>query len=159
MERKERVLKNIYSSCKLIITDVEKAFDQAWRIGVFHNLLKRGIEEEILKLMWKINNDIRARIKEDSQTHTEEFTVEESLRQGGCLSAILYGQDVGSVVEDLEKKYLRKQIGKVKIPAVAWRDDLTFIPYGKEEETVMIKEFFFMLFNISGTIQPKEEKI
>ena len=128
-------------SSKLIITDVEKAFDQAWRIGVFHNLLKRGIEGEILELMWKINNDIRARIKEDSQTHTEEFTVEESLRQGGCLSAILYGQHVGSVVEDLEKKYLGKQIGKVKIPAVAWQDDVTLIPYGKEEETVMIKEF------------------
>ena len=91
--------------------------------------------------MWKINNDIRARIKEDSQTHTEEFTVEESLRQGGCLSAILYGQDVGSVVEDLENKYLEKQIGKVKISAVAWQDDVTLIPHGKEEETVMIKEF------------------
>ena len=91
--------------------------------------------------MWKINDDIRARIKEDSHTHTEEFTVEESLKQGGCLSANLYGRHVGSVVEDLEKKYLGKQIGKVEIPAVACQDDVTLIPYGKEEETVMIKEF------------------
>ena len=91
--------------------------------------------------MWKINNDIRARITEDSQTHTKEFTVVELLIQGGCLSAILYGQHVGSVVEDLENKCLGKQIGKVKIPAVAWQDDVTLIPYGKEEETVMIKEF------------------
>ena len=28
-------------SCKFIITDVEKAFDQAWRAGVFDNLIAR----------------------------------------------------------------------------------------------------------------------
>ena len=87
---------------KLIITDVEKAFDQAWRIGVFSNLIKRGIKGEVLELLWKINNNIRARIKEDSQTYSSEFTVEESIRQGSCVSAILYAQHVASVVEDLE---------------------------------------------------------
>jgi hypothetical protein len=34
---------------KIIITDVEKAFDQAWRIGVFENLMNRGIKGEILQ--------------------------------------------------------------------------------------------------------------
>ena len=75
-------------SSKFIITDVEKAFDQAWRIGVFHNLVKRGIKGEILDLLWRLNNNILARIKYDTQMHSEEFEVEESLRQGGGLSAI-----------------------------------------------------------------------
>ena len=126
---------------KLIITDVEKAFDQAWRIGVFHNLVKRGIKGEILDLLWRLNNNIKARIKHDTKTHSEEFEVEESLRQGGGLSAIFYGQHVGAVVEDLERKDLGKKIGNVKIPAIAWQDDVTLIPNGKEEEEDLISEF------------------
>ena len=128
-------------SSKFIITDVEKAFDQAWRIGVFHNLVKRGIKGEILDLLWRLNNDIIARIKHDTQKHSEEFEVEESLRQGGGLSAIFYAQHVGSVVEDLEKKGYGRKVGNVKIPAVAWQDDVTLVPNNKEEEKDMIKEF------------------
>ena len=128
-------------SSKFIITDVEKAFDQAWRIGVFHNLVKRGIKGEILDLLWRLNNNILARIKYDTQMHSEEFEVEESLRQGGGLSAIFYAQHVGSVVEDLEEKRYGRKIGSIKIPAVAWQDDVTLIPNDKEEEKCMIKEF------------------
>ena len=126
---------------KLIITDVEKAFDQAWRAGVFKNLQKRGVKGEILELVWKINNNIRARIKEDSKTHSQEFEAEESLRQGGGLSAILYGQHVSSVVEDLQEKEMGPQIGTIQIPALAWQDDVTLIPKDKEEECNMIEVF------------------
>ena len=126
---------------KLIITDVEKAFDQAWRLGVFKNLMNRGIKGEILQLMWKINNNVRARIKENTVTHSEEFIAEESIRQGGGLSAILYGQHVSSVVEDLQTEKMGPLIGKMRVPAVAWQDDVTLIPNGKEEETKMIKSF------------------
>ena len=90
---------------------------------------------------WRLNNGIIARIKHDTQNHCEEFEVEESIRQGGGLSAIFYGQHVGCVVEDLEKKNFGKQIGDVKIPAVAWQDDVTLIPKDKKEESDMITEF------------------
>ena len=133
--------RNEGKASKLIITDVEKAFDQAWRIGVFYNLVKRGVKGEILDLLWRLNNGIIARIKHDTQNHSEEFEVEESIRQGGGLSAIFYGQHVGCVVEDLEKKNFGKQIGDVKIPAVAWQDDVTLIPKDKKEESDMITEF------------------
>ena len=127
---------------KLIITDVEKAFDQAWRLGVFDNLAnKRGIKGEILELVWKINSNVRARIKEDIKTHSEEFTAEESIRQGGGLSAILYGQHVSSVVEDLEEEKMGPKIGGIHVPALAWQDDVTLIPNNKEEEYRMIDNF------------------
>ena len=126
---------------KLIITDVEKAFDQAWRLGVFQNLSNRGVQGEILELIWKINNNIRARIKEDANTHSDEFVAEESIRQGGGLSAILYGQHVSSVVEDLEKEKMGPRIGLMQIPALAWQDDVTLIPIDKQEEVKMIDTF------------------
>ena len=40
----------------MIIKDVKKAFDQAWRVGVIKNLSDRNIEDNILNLIWKINN-------------------------------------------------------------------------------------------------------
>ena len=126
---------------KFIITDVEKAFDQAWRAGVFNNLMKRGINGEILQLIWKMNNNARARIKENSITHSEVFDVEESIKQGGGLSAILYGQHIGSVVEDLEEEKFGPKIGSMHVPAIAWQDDVTLIPKDDEEETKMIDIF------------------
>ena len=127
--------------CKFIITDVEKAFDQAWRAGVFNNLMKRGIQGEILQLIWKMNNNARARIKENSSTHSAEFDVEESVKQGGGLSAILYGQHVSGVVEDLEEEKLGPKIGSIHVPALAWQDDITLIPADEKEEPKMIETF------------------
>ena len=126
---------------KLIITDVEKAFDQAWRVGVFKNLMDRGIKGEILELIWKITTNATSRIKENSIVHSSEFIVEESVRQGGGLSAILYGQHVSSVVEDLESQKMGPTIGRIQVPAVAWQDDLTLFPDGKDEEEKMIGHF------------------
>ena len=126
---------------KIIITDVEKAFDQAWRIGVFKNLIKRGISGEILELIWKMNNNAKARIKENSVSHSDVFEVEESLKQGGGLSAILYGQHIGAVVEDMEEEKLGPKVGNILVPALAWQDDVTLIPKNAEEEPVMIESF------------------
>ena len=125
---------------KLIVTDVEKAFDQAWRVGVMHNLMERGINGQILNLIWQINNNMKARIKEDD-IYSDEFEVEESIRQGSCLSAIIYAQHIAKVVEDLEEKDFGRKVGKCKIPAIAWQDDVTLIPEGEEEEDQMIKVF------------------
>ena len=126
---------------KLIITDVEKAFDQAWRLGVFDNLMKRGINGETLRLIWKMNNNAKARIKENSITHSKEFEVEESIKQGGGLSAILYGQHISGVIEDLEKEELGLKIGSIHVPALAWQDDITLLPKDEEEEPIMIHHF------------------
>ena len=127
--------------CKFIITDVEKAFDQAWRAGVFENLMKRGIHGEILQLIWNMNDNARARIKENSFMHSEEFDVEESVKQGGGLSAILYGQHISGVVEDLEEEKLGPKIGSIHVPALAWQDDITLIPGDENEESKMIESF------------------
>ena len=126
---------------KIIITDVEKAFDQAWRVGVFQNLMKRGVQGEILELIWNMNNNARARIKESSIQHSDEFIVEESLKQGGGLSAILYGQHVSGVIEDLVQEELGPKVGTIHVPALAWQDDVTLLPKDDKEEPIMIEKF------------------
>ena len=126
---------------KIIITDVEKAFDQAWRLGVFNNLMKRGINGQILQLIWNMNDNAKARIKKDSNHHSEEFIVEESLKQGGGLSAILYGQHISGTIEDLEEKKMGLKVGNIHVPALAWQDDVTLLPKDNDEEPAMIKAF------------------
>ena len=97
-------------------------------VGVFDNLMKRGINGEILQLIWKMNDNARAQIKENSIVHSEDFVVEESVKQGGGLSAILYGQHISSVIEDMEKAKLGPKIGSIHVPALAWQDDVTLVP-------------------------------
>ena len=87
---------------KLITTDVSKAFDRAWRTGVFGNLAKRNIKGRMLGLIWEININLKARIKFDEEQYSQNFEVEDSIRQGSGLSAILYAQHAAKIIEDLE---------------------------------------------------------
>ena len=104
---------------------MQKDFDQAWRIGVFRNLVSRGITGNILSIIWEINNHLQARIKCDEERYSEEFEVEESIRQGSGLSAILYSQHAVKIIEDLQKE---NGIGtEMKVPAIGWQDDITAI--------------------------------
>ena len=119
---------------KLIITDVSKAFDQAWRIGVFGNLAKRNIKGRMLRLMWEINNDLKARIKFDEEQYSQTFEVEDSIRQGSGLSAILYAQHAAKITEDLEEIDNGIEIGGNVFPAIGWQDDITVIISDREEE-------------------------
>ena len=125
---------NKYTS--LMITDVAKAFDQAWRVGVFKNLVNRGIQGRLLNLIWLINDNLKARIKKD-QMVSNTLEVEESIRQGSSLSAILYAQHAGTLIEDLQKEELGLKIGNMFIPAIGWQDDITMIAKNKDEETKM----------------------
>ena len=125
---------------KLVITDVQKAFDQAWRMGVFRNLASRGITGNILSLIWEINNHLQARIKSDEERYSEEFKVEESIRQGSGLSAILYAQHAGKIIEYLQKENgIGTEMGEMKVPAIGWQDDITAIINDPEEEDKYIE--------------------
>ena len=81
-----------------------------------------------------MNDNAMARIKENSVSHSTIFDVEESLKQGGGLSAILYGQHIGAVIEGLEKEKLGPKVGNIHVPALAWQDDVTLLPKDLVEE-------------------------
>ena len=83
---------------------MQKAFEQAWRMGVFRNLASRGITGNIVSLIWEINNHLQPRIKCEEERYSEEFEVEESIRQGRGLSAILYTQHAGKIIEGRKRK-------------------------------------------------------
>ena len=88
-----------------------------------------------------MNENAKGRIKENSTKHSKTFVVEESLKQGGGLSAILYGQHIGAVVENLEKQNMGSRIGTMDVLALAWQDDVTLLPKDEDEETNMIDVF------------------
>ncbi len=66
-----------------------------------------------------MNEDLNARIKQEKDS--DYFEVEESIRQGSGLSAILYAQQAAKVMEELEdtkgrgKRFLRLD-GKIISP-------------------------------------------
>jgi hypothetical protein len=123
---------------KLLITDVAKAFDQAWRAAVFENLTSRGVKGRMLKMIWKMNNNLVARIRGKDMI-SGEFEVEGSLRQGGGLSSTIYGQHIAKIIEHLEEKEVGEIIQSTRIPAIGWQDDVTGITTSNDEMEMMTK--------------------
>ena len=61
------------------------------------------------------------------------------MRQGGGLSAIIYAQHVGKMIEELEEKDLGKEIDRMRFPAIGWQDDITAITNNEKEKEKMTK--------------------
>ena len=96
--------------------------------GSIGKLASRGITGNILSIIWEINNHLQARIKCDEERYSQEFEVEESIRQGSGLSAILYAQHAGKIIEDLQSENgIGTEMGEMKVPAIGWQDDITAI--------------------------------
>ena len=89
--------------------------------------------------MIDINQSLIARIKGDEESYSQNFTVEESIRQGSGLSAILYAQHAAKVIEDVEKTGKGTAVGNKIIPDIGWQDDITLIIPEREDEDIMIK--------------------
>ena len=101
---------------------------------MFGNLTNRNIKGRMLRLIWEINNDLKARIKFDQEQYSQTFEVEDSIRQGSGLSAILYAQHAAKIIEDLEEIDVGIKIGGKTFPAIGWQDDITVIISDREEE-------------------------
>ena len=65
----------------------------------------------MLRLTWEINNDLTAKIKFYEEQYSQIFEVEDSIRQGSGLSAILYAQHAAKIIEDLEEMDIGIKIG------------------------------------------------
>ena len=125
---------------KIIVTDVEKAFDKASRIHVFSNLAKHGVTGKVLASIWCINNSLRGRIKEGEE-RSEEFEIQDSVRQGSGLSTSNYGQHTAKVIEDVEEEDVGGVLNGRKVPIIGWQDDLNSIVVKKEEENLTVETF------------------
>ena len=75
-----------------------------------------------------------------SDCYSEEFNVEDSLRQGGGLSAILYAQHVGKIIENCVERKIGTKINEEHIPAVGWQDDATILAEDSKMEKELIEE-------------------
>ena len=82
--------KNKEDGKELIIINIRKASDQAWRTEVFENLAKANIKGRMLRLTCEMNNDLKARIKFDKNQYSQTFQVGDSIRQGSSTRIICY---------------------------------------------------------------------
>ena len=81
---------------------------------------------------------MKARIKHDEKTFSKEFNVEESIRQGSGLSAILYAQHSGKLIEDCEQQNVGTLMGSIHVPAIGWQDDITMMARNQKQEDKIV---------------------
>ena len=78
-------------------------------------------------------------MKGDEESYSQNFTVEESSRQGSGLSAILYALHAAKVIEDVEKTGKGTAVGNKIISAIGCQEEITLIILEREDEDVMIE--------------------
>ena len=77
----------------------------------------------------------------DEDLYSKYFEVEEAIRQGSGLSAILYAQHAGKIIEELDEEDINDMaIGEMKVPAIGWQDDITVILNNENTEEEIIKK-------------------
>ena len=89
MQMMIQILKLTKKKLYTVFIDFSKAFDKVWRVGLWHKLLKTGIDGRFLDLIKNMYHNIKSKITVGT-TSSEEFDCYEGVRQGENLSPLLF---------------------------------------------------------------------
>ena len=135
MERNKRKKKPTY----MCFLDVTKAYDKAWLEAIMYALSKSGIGISEWQITKKLSDKLKAQVQ-TKYGNTREFTIEDSIRQGGVLSVIQYA----NLMDEIAKNINSKDIGcsqndnNAKIGILLWMDDVVLISDNENDLQTML---------------------
>ncbi len=97
------IIKNNKNPSYIVFLDVTKAYDKAWLNGIMQVMHKQGIKGQLWKLIKKMNENLRAKIK-TKYGYTREIKITDSIRQGGVLSVLQYALLMDEISKEIKKK-------------------------------------------------------
>jgi hypothetical protein len=109
----------------LCIIDLEKAFDRVPRQKLFGVLSEYGINGSLLGAIKSIYSGSKAAVRIDGEI-SEAFEVNEGVRQGCCLSPLLFIIFMDKIIKQANLQG-NVEIGEVIMKILAYADDLTLL--------------------------------
>jgi hypothetical protein len=103
---------------------VSKAYDTVWWIGLHAALSKLHIEGRFLSVLRTISSTISRQVVVGDEV-SEPFSLHRGVAQGAVLSPLLYAIFIDSLLRELESSPFGVRIAGVKVPVLAFADDLT----------------------------------
>ena len=120
-----RIKKKTKLYCAFI--DFSTAFDSINRVMLFNKLMECGISSKMLNMIIALYNNVTSCVKLKNSI-TDEFPCEVGLRQGDCLSPILFSL----YINDLPGKLSRTK-HMTDIDILLYADDLAMLANSREE--------------------------
>ena len=112
--------------------DVKKAFDTVWHEGLFVKMHQKGISGPIWHIINRWYTSCSSAVLWNSQL-SEEFPIEQGVRQGGVLSPFLYCLFVDELLDTLTSSGLGVSIQGLYCGAPMYADDLALIASSPNE--------------------------
>ena len=109
----------------LCFIDLEKAFDRVPRQKLFEVLSEYSINGSLLSAIKSIYSGSRAAVRIDGEI-SEAFEVNEGVRQGCCLSPLLFIIFMDKIIKQAELKG-NVEVGEVIMKILAYADDLILL--------------------------------
>ena len=124
----------------LCFMDVTKAYDKAWLEGIMHVMNKNGIEGTKWKMTRELSNNLKAKVQ-TRHGPTQEFEINDSIKQGGVLSVIQYATLIDEIAKNIDQEKIGCKQGMTdkKIGCLLWMDDVVLIAENTEDMHKMLK--------------------
>ena len=116
--------------------DLKKAFDKMVVKNIMQNIWESGLRGKIWRIIYKINEKAKIRIKINSNTTTDEFTVGEVLKQGSVLAANLAALHTDTLSRKFNHRNLGIIYGKNSVPLLLFQDDI--VKFDKTEKDLQL---------------------
>ena len=112
--------------------DFSKAFDYVVRDIVWFKLIQYGVRGKMLEIIMSMYRDVKSRVKLNNKL-SEEFSCMTGVRQGECLSPILFAM----YVNDIEQEFITKgadgvDIGLFELFVLLYADDIVIFSESSE---------------------------
>ena len=117
--------------------DVKKAFDTVWHKGLLVKLHRMGVNGHLWHLIKNWYNSSVSQVLWD-QVRSEQFPIEQGVRQGGVLSPFLYCVFVNELLNLLTESGFGVHIDGIFTGAPMYADDLALIAGSPEELQAML---------------------
>lgn len=112
---KELSEKRVVAAC---LIDLERAFDTAWIEGLIYRLIKKGVPDHIIKMIWSMLKDKRMFVSINNTTNSKVYNLRGGLQQGAVSSPLLFN----ILLSDVLKMYGIN--GSPLLKGIGFADDL-----------------------------------
>ena len=119
--------------------DVTKAYDKAWLDAILYVLTKQGLNDPTWLAVKNLNQNLTANIQ-TKYGPTREIQIQDSIRQGGVLSVIMYATLMDEIGKEIKKHNLGIQLPQTdeKLGCLLWMDDVALIANTQQQMQDML---------------------